>query len=289
MKIIDDLKLQYRMGGMANKLIYWNVAVFLLCIPFFYSFSNGGFEYPIWLSLSSNAKWFLPFLWTFLTYGFLHGGFFHLFFNMIILNFSSRLFLTYFNDKQYLGLYLLSIIFAGICFVISYNLLNFESNIVGASGAVMAILVAATTYQPLTQLRLFLIGNVKLWQVTGVLVLLDAMQIFTDNTGGHIAHLGGSLFGFTYIKLLENGTDLSTFVTKLIDFFTNLFKPSKKTPFKKVHVNYNKKPNTNATESKIVLKDKSQQQIDDILDKISKSGYDSLSQQEKDFLFKAGK
>jgi hypothetical protein len=136
---------------------------------------------------------------------------------------------------------------------------------------------------------LFLIGNVKLWQVTGVLVLLDALQIFTDNTGGHIAHLGGALFGFSYIKLLENGTDLSIFVTKIIDFFANLFKPSKKAPFKKVHVNYNKRAVANNNASKIVIKDKTQQQIDDILDKISKSGYDSLSQQEKDFLFQAGK
>jgi hypothetical protein len=105
--------------------------------------------------------------------------------------------------------------------------------------------------------------------------------------GGHIAHLSGAFFGFIYIKLLQNGTDLSRIVTSVIDFFANLFSPKKTTPFKKVHVNP-KKPVAKPT-SKIVAKDKTQQQIDEILDKISQSGYDSLTAEEKEFLFRAGK
>jgi hypothetical protein len=137
------------------------------------------------------------------------------------------------------------------------------------------------------ELRLLLIGNVKLWHITGVLLLLDLLQIQMNNTGGHIAHLSGAFFGYIYIKLLQNDTDLSRIVSSVINFFANLFSPKKATPFKKVHVNP-KKP-TVKRESKIVTKDKTQQQIDEILDKISQSGYDSLTAEEKEFLFKAGK
>ena len=287
MNIIDDIKLQYKIGGVANRLIYWNVAVFLISLIFFFQFNLGVFTYPNWILLSSNPDEVLHFPYTLLTYAFLHSGFWHLFFNMSVLNFSSRLFLTFFTQKQFLGLYLLSAIFAGMAFVLGYYFLHLNATLVGASAAVMAILVAATTYQPLMQIRLFLIGTINLWHLTAVILLLDAMQVLTENTGGHIAHLAGAFFGFLYIKLLVNGIDLSTNVTRLLDFFVNLFQPSKRTPFKKVHVNP-KKPSTK-TASKIVMKDKYQQQIDEILDKISQSGYDALTAEEKEFLFKAGK
>lgn len=287
MNIIDDIKLQYKIGGVAKRLIYWNVAVFLISLIFFFQFNLGVFTYPNWILLSSNPDEVLHFPYTLLTYAFLHSGFWHLFFNMSVLNFSSRLFLTFFTQKQFLGLYLLSAIFAGMAFVLGYYFLHLNATLVGASAAVMAILVAATTYQPLMQIRLFLIGTIKLWHLTAVILLLDAMQVLTENTGGHIAHLAGAFFGFLYIKLLVNGIDLSTNVTRVLDFFVNLFQPSKRTPFKKVHVNP-KKPSTK-TASKIVMKDKHQQQIDEILDKISQSGYDALTAEEKEFLFKAGK
>ncbi len=131
--------------------------------------------------------------------------------------------------------------------------------------------------------RLLLIGNVKLWHITAVILLLDLLQIQIDNTGGHIAHLSGAFFGYIYIKLLQNGTDLS----KIVDSVLGIFTQKKKTPFKKVHVNP-KKPAVRR-DSKIVVKDKTQQQLDEILDKISQSGYDSLTAEEKEFLFKAGK
>ena len=237
--------------------------------------------------ISSNPNDFLIFPWTFFTYAFLHSGFWHLFFNMVMLNFSGRLFLTFFTQKQFLGLYFLSSIFAGLAFAIAYYFLGISNIIVGASAAVLSILVATTTYQPLMNVRLLLIGNVKLWHITAVLLVLDVMQILIENTGGHIAHIAGALFGVIYIKLLQNGTDLSNIVTNIINFFVNLFPPKKTTPFKKVHVN-SKKTST-SSQSKIVVKDKAQQQIDEILDKISQSGYDSLTTEEKEFLFKAGK
>ncbi|WP_298138134.1 rhomboid family intramembrane serine protease [Flavobacterium sp.] len=286
-RIFDDIKLQYKIGDITNKIIYWNVGLFLLSIPLFFIFKEYRFAYPNWLALSSNPNDFLIFPWTFFTYAFLHSGFWHLFFNMVMLNFSGRLFLTFFTQKQFLGLYFLSSIFAGLAFAIAYYFMGISNVIVGASAAVLSILVATTAYQPLMYVRLLLIGNVKLWHITAVLLILDVMQILIENTGGHIAHLAGALFGFLYIKLLQNGTDLSNIVTNIINFFVNLFQPKKATPFKKVHVN-SKKTNT-SSQSKIVVKDKTQQQIDEILDKISQSGYDSLTAEEKEFLFKAGK
>lgn len=287
MSIIEDIKLQYRIGGIANKMIYWNVGIFLLSIPLFYQFKLGFFDYPNWLAVSSEPSVVLHKPWTLLSYAFFHYGFLHLFFNMMVLNFSSRLFLTFFTQKQYLGLYFLSAVFAGLCFVLSFYILGKSSMMVGASAAIMALLVATTTYQPLMEIRLLLIGNVKLWHITAVILLLDLLQIQMENTGGHIAHLSGAFFGFIYIKLLQSGTDLSKIVTVIIDFFTNLFKKKASTPFKKVHVNSKKMVETKS--SKIVTKDKTQQQIDEILDKISQSGYDSLTAEEKEFLFRAGK
>lgn len=284
--IFDDIKFQYRVGGIANKMIYWNVGLFLLSL-IFYQFDSGTINFPDWLEITSNPEVVLTRPWTLLTYAFFHGGFLHLFFNMLVLNFASRLFLTFFTEKQYLGLYILSAIFAGLCFVISFYFFGKVSTMVGASGAIMALLVATTTYQPLMQIRLLLIGNVKLWHITGVLLLLDLLQIQLDNTGGHIAHLGGAFFGYIYIRLLQSGTDLSRIVSSVIGFFTNLSGPKKATPFKKVHVN-TRKPAVKR-ESRIIVKDKTQQQLDEILDKISQSGYDSLTTEEKEFLFKAGK
>ncbi len=289
MNILDDLKMQYKMGGFEQKVIYWNCGVFLLSILLFYRFKLGYFDFPTWVALSSNAGEVLYKPWTLLTYFFFHAGFFHLLFNMIVLNFAGRIFLTFFNQKQFLGLYLLSGVFSGLSFMLFYSVVMVDrtSSIVGASGAIMAILVATATYSPFMNLRLLLIGNVKLWQFTFVILLLDLIQIFTENTGGHVAHLSGALFGFIYVKLLVNGIDLSKGISFLLDKLVTFSRPKKATPFKKVHRNYNVKQNQSA--SKIVTKDKTQQQIDDILDKISKSGYDSLTKEEKEFLFKAGK
>lgn len=287
--IIDDLKRQYKFGGIAQRLIYLNIACFLVSYVIFglLRFVNIDIDFLHYVSLSSNPKDLLWKPWSIISYSFFHSDFFHIFFNLIILNFSSQLFLTFFNQKQLLGLYILSAIFSGVVFVFSFYLMNIISPIVGASAAIMAILVATTTYQPLMNLRLLIIGNVKLWHVTVVILLIDLMQIQSENSGGHIAHLAGAFFGFIFIKLLENGTDLSKIVSNLLDFFVNLFKKSPTKPFKTVHKNY-KKP-TEKPVSRIVTKDKTQQQIDEILDKISRSGYDCLTKEEKEFLFKAGK
>ena len=285
MNILDDLKLQYKTGGMVQKLIFWNIGFFLFSLVFFYSFSVGKFQIPTWIALSSDLGTFIRTPWTLITFNFFHAGFLHLIFNLMVLHFSGRLFNTYFTDKQLFGVYVLGGIFSGITFVLSYIFIGKAGLLVGASGAIMAILIATATYAPFMLLRIPLIGIVKLWHVAFVILLVDLIQMPLDNTGGHLAHLGGALFGFIYIKLLQSGTDITKPFSSVLDGFANLFKPKKKTPFKKVHRNTTK----NGVNSFKENKDMTQKQIDDILDKISKSGYDSLTKEEKEFLFKAGK
>jgi membrane associated rhomboid family serine protease len=289
MNFLDDLKLQYRTGGVAQRLIFWNVGIFLFSLLFFYRFANGFFVLPNWLALNSSWNIFSTTPWTLFTYMFLHGGFLHLLFNMMVLNFAGRLFTTYFTERQLLGLYFLGGIFSGIVFLVSFLLLGSVSQLVGASGAIMALLVATATYAPYMLLRMPLIGTVKLWQVAAVIVLIDLVQVPMNNTGGHIAHLGGALFGFFFVKLLQQGTDLTKVVSNIQDVFERKTKSASKpkTPFKKVHKN--PKTTTFSTSSTHYDKELNQKKIDAILDKISQSGYDSLSKEEKEFLFKVGK
>lgn len=293
MSILEDLKWQYKIGDVGMRLIFWNLLLFALpeVVCALLQLFHINIDYTYFISLSTNLSDLRWKPWSILTYAFFHFGILHLIFNMMMLYFTTQLFLTFFTQKQFFGLYILSAIFSGIIFLVGYHFIpilsNVETSIVGASGAIMAILIATTTYQPLMDVRLALIGRVKLWQIAMVLLLLDLIQLPMNNTGGHIAHLSGAFFGYIYIKLLQNGTDLSRIVNSVIESFSNLLSGKKATPFKKVHVNP-KKPAVKR-ESKIVTKDKTQQQIDEILDKISQSGYDSLTKEEKEFLFKAGK
>lgn len=288
MSILEDIKQQYRLGGVNQKLIFWNIGCFLVSLVLFYKFSIGRFDYPNWLALSSDFSVSLPFVWTFVTYSFLHGGILHLIFNLIVLNFAGRLFLTFFSEKQLFGVYILGAVFSGLIYVLAYTFF-IQSNalLVGASASIMAILFATVTYNPLMTVRLLLIGYVKLWHIALAVLVIDILQIGLSNTGGHISHLAGALFGFLFVTLLKQGIDLTKIISKITDFFKGLFskKPKKKyTPFKEIHIN--KKKNSSVSQSPKFEKDKNQQQIDEILDKISRSGYDSLTKEEKDFLFR---
>ena len=291
MNILQDLKLQYYTGGVAQKIIFWNIGFFVFSMLFnlVIGSRNSGIDCLDWVSLSSNPQNMILKPWSIISYAFFHSGFMHIFFNMLILNFSSRLFLTLFSGKQFIGLYFVGAIFAGVVYVLCYFLLPslhvFNSKLVGASGAIMAVLIAATTKSPLMEIRLMLIGNIKLWQLSAAIIFLDLIQLPLENTGGHIAHLGGALFGFLYIKQINNGTDITSWFNVAVDFVTNIFRSQPKQQFKKVIKN-NQEIVLNKTN--LVTKTKSQQQVDDILEKISKSGYDSLSDAEKDLLFKFG-
>lgn len=293
MNLLQELKFQYKIGNVGVRLIFWNILFFAVpeIVFAFIKLLNIHLDYLYFVSLSTNFGDLTWKPWSILSYAFFHFGIIHLIFNMLMLHYTSRLFLTFFNQKQLFGVYILSAVFSGVIFLLGYNFLpalsQVTTSMVGASGAIMAILLAVTTYQPFMDVRLMFFGKVKLWQITIVLLFLDLIQLPMNNTGGHIAHLSGAFFGYIYMKLLQNGTDLSRMVTYVIDFFANLFRARKTTPFKKVHVNPKKAEVKKV--SKIVTKDKTQQQIDEILDKISQSGYDSLTSEEKEFLFKAGK
>jgi membrane associated rhomboid family serine protease len=290
--ILDDLKLQFKMGDIATKIIFWCVALYAIPAIVFglLSLFNINIDYLRFVSLSSNPKDLFWKPWSVVTYAFFHAGFFHIIFNMLMLNFSSKLFTTFFSQKQLLNLFMVSSIFAGLLYIISYMffpaLSRSDANLVGASGGVMSVLAATATFQPMMEIRLIIIGNVKLVYLVLVLLIIDLIQLPMSNTGGHIAHIGGAFFGYLYVKQIRNGNDVTLWFEKTVSFFINLFGGKKTTPFKKVHKTYQNKPEK--TVSKIVTKDKTQQQIDEILDKISKSGYDSLSKDEKEFLFKAG-
>lgn len=301
MTIFDDLKLQYKSGGITQQLIFWNIGLFVIPMIVFsilslftvdVSFLRWDSVNPNdWFSLSSNITALLWKPWSLITYAFLHAGFLHLLFNMLMLFFAGRVFTTFFTQKQLFGVYILSSVFAGLIFIASYNLLPMLSGyaaiskMVGASAAIMAIIVATAVYSPHYQIRLLLFGTVKLWHIAVVFIILDLIQVSVENPGGHLAHLAGAFFGYVYIKILQKGTDLSLGITYITNFFANLFVTKKQAPFKKVHRNTEEYKRPAGRQNKDIL----QQQIDAILDKISKSGYDSLTKEEKEFLFKAGK
>ncbi|WP_396172958.1 rhomboid family intramembrane serine protease [Flavobacterium sp.] len=289
MSLLKDFKQQYILGGVTEKLIYWNVILFavpwiLTGVLALFGIKFGFVQY---ISLSSNPADLLWKPWTIISYAFFHAGFLHILFNLIILNFVSRLFMTYFTQKQLLSLYLLGAIFAGFIYIASYlifpALIRQEAILIGASGAVMAVLFAVAAFNPYMEIRLLLIGRVKIWHIALVYLVIDLISLSSANVGGHIAHLGGALFGYLFSSQIKNGTDITKTFSAFMDYVVNFFSGTKKTTFKKVH------KNTTYTTPKQNPKDKSQQQIDAILDKISKSGYDSLTKEEKEFLFKAGK
>jgi len=292
--------MEYRVGGIVQRLIFWNVGLFAIPMVVFSILSLINVDVSFlrwdipgitdWLSLSSNPADLLWKPWSIIGYAFLHAGFTHILFNMLMLFFAGRLFLTFFTQKQLFGVYVLSAIFAGAIFILGYQTLpmltGVTTKMVGASASIMALLIATAVYAPTYSVRLMLIGTVKLWHIALAFVIIDLIYASAENTGGHIAHLAGALFGFVYIQLLQNGSDLTKGVSGTIEFAAGLFKTRKQQPFKKVH--RNPAPSTPKAAG-MRPKSITQKQIDDILDKISRSGYDSLTKEEKDFLFKVGK
>lgn len=276
MNLFNDIKQHYKSGDVSQKLIFINILVFILS-AFIFSFASNQFQYPSWLALSSNYEDVIWFPWTLLTYGFLHSEIIHLIFNLIFLYYISILFYTFFNTRQFLTVYFLGSFFAGLVFVAYGFFFNYDNLIVGASASIMAIFMAVATYAPNYNIRLPLIGYVKIWHLAALYVFIDVSQLLTENTGGHIAHLSGSIAGFIFAILMKKGIDLS-------EVF--LFKKRKNTTFKKVYKN---KPINKYQSVRVSDVNFQQRQIDEILEKISKSGYDSLTKEEKEFLFAANK
>lgn len=302
MKGSDKIRYKLQTATVVEKLIAINVLVFFL----FFLFRTIAYLFQLpsdflleWFVFPKEPGEFIFKPWSIITYAFLHGGIWHILSNMLILYFSGIYFLNYFSPKRLLNYFFLGVIMGALVYMLSYNLFPAfqsmgRSYLIGASAGVMAVLVGIATYIPNMRVRLLLIGSIKFWYIAAFLVLLDIIQIPMSNAGGHLAHLGGAALGYVYTKQLQKGNDIGSWFEKIMDSLVSLFKPSeRKAKMKTVYrKNTNRKTATKqhkATSSQKLDKDEKQKQIDAILDKISKSGYDSLSKSEKDFLFKAGK
>ena len=283
MSIINDIKSRYTKGNIVEKLIYVNIAVFVATL--LTSVIQGLYEGQInwlveWFSLDDDLNSLLKKPWSIISYGFLHADFLHILMNLLVLYYIGNLFLEYFTQKQLLSFYILGTLFGGILYIFSQNYFPlFEgksSLLVGASAGISAIFIGIATYIPNYQLKIRFIGFVKLWHLAAIWIGLDVIGLIGANAGGHFAHLGGALFGFLYVNKASN-KDI-----KIFDKIASIFKIKKKSPLKTVHKSKVKKKTSTSNNL-------TQQQIDAILDKISKSGYDTLTKSEKEFLFKQGK
>ncbi len=290
MKLKDHIQYRIQQLDIVEKIIFINIICFVFplffkTILFLFSLSENFFVGLFELSSSFQDLVFKP--WTILTYGFLHSGFFHLFWNMYLLYFSSRLLLNLFNSKIFLKLYFLGIIIGGLTFILSYNFFpvfqDANPYMVGASAGVMSVFIFMSTYSPSLEIKLILF-NIKLRYLGIAFVLLDVIQIPYGNSGGHIAHLGGAFFGFFYAQRLQKGLDIGLPLDNLVEKISQLF--IRKSKMKTV---YKSKDTSDIQNKKSTMVRDHQRRIDEILDKISVSGYESLSNEEKDFLFRIGK
>lgn len=287
MSTFENLKYKFQRFTIAEKLIVLNIVFFI--IPFFLKTLFYLFNIPFstllsWFHLLPEFSTLIFRPWTLITYSFLHASFSHILWNMVLLYFASRLYLNLFSEEQYLKNYVLGVLVGGLVFLLGYNLFPVFNGmyppLVGASAGVMAILIFVATYTPNQEVRL-LFFNVKLQYIGIALVVIDILQIPNGNAGGRLAHLGGAFIGFLYAKQLQKGNDIGSGLDRIWKFINSLFVAKKATNMHTVH----RKPK----ESKPPKTNLQQQKIDAILDKISKSGYESLTQEEKDFLFQAGK
>lgn len=289
------------MATMSEKLIGINVIAFVLffffkTLAFLFNFES---DFLLeWLVFPKEPGEYLFKPWSIITYAFLHAGLWHLLANMLILYFSGVYFLNYFSPKKMLNFYFLGGIFGALVYMASYNLFPAfqgmgRSYLIGASAAVMSILVGIATHIPHMRVRLILLGSIKLWWIAAFLVVLDVIQIPISNPGGHLAHLGGAGFGYLYAKQLGKGNNIASGFEKFMDWITSLFSSRSDSPkrsnLKTVHRRRSTGSTSKGYSSSVRNKKEEQEKIDAILDKISKSGYDSLTKQEKDFLFNAGK
>ena len=281
----------FKQKSVLSNLIAINIIVFLVlkiitlaCLLF--KIDTGYFMSFFHLPASFESLFYRR-PWTIISYFFTHIGFFHILFNLIVLFWFGKIFLYFFKPKQLGGLYVLGGIAGGLLFMTAYNLFPyFKSDVhsaylIGASASVMAIVFATAFYRKDYEINLLLLGRIKLIYFAFFILIIDFV-IDTDNLGGSISHLGGALIGVWFAKAYLKGKDITSSVNNLIDSFVNLFTKKEKKQ-KQVHrrpegdQEYNKKRS-----------DKNKE-IDRILDKIKKSGYNSLTEEEKKTLFNTNK
>ena len=289
MGIWDDIKLTFRKGSNLTRLIYINIAVFILItivagIGFLLNDPEVSVKALNLFSVPASLSTLLLKPWTLITYMFTHKDIWHILFNMLWLYSFGRIFLEYLDQRKLVAVYLLGGISGAIVYILSFNIFPAFTGVVddsvaiGASASVMAVVIAIAAYVPDYTVQLFLLGRIKIkYLALGIFVLTSIMD-FSINSGGKLAHIGGALFGYLYILNLRRGRDIGKGFNSIIDFFATIFKPRKKlkVTHKKVanEFEYNR------------IKVEHQKRINQILDKISKGGYDSLTKEEKEALFK---
>jgi membrane associated rhomboid family serine protease len=291
MSVIDELKTSFKTGSVLTRLIYINTGVFLIIkilemvgvLTGYTTLATGVINY---LAIPASLELLGSRPWTILTYMFLHQGFIHLIFNMLWLYWFGKIFMTCLNQRKLLSLYLLGGIAGGLLYVAVFNIFPAFAGAVniseclGASAAIMAIIIATGVYLPDMELYLLFFGKVKLKYLAIITFLVFSIFDFSVNTGGKISHIGGALMGLAYGYGIKNGKDIGAWLNRIIDFLVTIFRPRKN-----LKVTY-KKPKTDIEYN--TLKREQQNAIDHILDKISKGGYESLTKEEKELLFREG-
>lgn len=295
---IEEVKTFFKQGSLLSRLILINVAIFILAniINLFFWLTQSGIDpagressslFISWFALPSNVSEFSLKPWTLFTYMFLQENFFHLFFNMVMLYFGGRIFSEYLNSAKLLSVYVWGGVFGALLFVFTYNFFPvfqrevfFSVPLLGSSAAVIAILVAIATHVPNYYINLIIIGRIRLKHLAIFFIIIDILSIQRGNAGGHISHLGGAIWGFAYIWLTKNGFAMNWNFFKIPKyFFASRPRKSYSNP------SYHKRPVTDEEYNKAKIKQ--QKEIDLILEKISKSGYSSLTSKEKELLFKS--
>lgn len=286
-------------GDYLTRLLYLNISVFLLfaLTNAFTSLFTGNFGLipnlaDDLLALPSDPLRLLLRPWTILTYMFTHFGFRHILFNMIVLYFSGKILMEYLGEKRMLALYIYGGIGGGLLYIILYNLSPIlgQGSMVGASAGCIAVLVAGALYMPQMPVRLWGIFEIKYWMLAAGIVTLDVLNLTGSNAGGHIAHLGGAIVAFFFIRSMRQGHEWNVYLFQIIDTVRNmLFRPKSKKKRRgfsfgeSSYVKYEevKKPKGSSSKSS-----QDTAKMDAILDKIKEKGYDSLSKEEKAYLFK---
>jgi membrane associated rhomboid family serine protease len=284
-EIIKELKDTYKNGGTLMKLVFLNSAVFIVCgiVNIFYK------DTVTWLAMPSNPAELYSRPWTLVTYMFFHLDPLHFFFNVLNLYWFGKMFLMYFDQKKLLSLYLLGGIAGGLFYFLVYNLFPARFSpglLLGASASIMTMILALSFYAPNLKVMMIFIGEVKLIYVGLFFFVVSVILISSSNPGGNLAHIGGGLLGILWANQYRKGRDISKWFSNVIDWVDNIVSwVLKLFKRRKLKVAY-KRPVDDYEFNRQKLNN--QKEIDRILDKISKGGYDSLSSDEKDTLFRMG-
>jgi membrane associated rhomboid family serine protease len=294
MDFLDRIKQIFKQGDALTRLLVVNVAFFIVLQVILISFRlfnvSGDFILS-YISVPADLYLLMKQPWTVISYMFVHEKFFHILFNMFALYWFGKLFQLYFNEKQLVALYLIGGVGGALFYLLAYNIFPFfapmisQSILLGASGSIMAIIIAVAFQTPNMELRLLFLGSIKLKYIALFVVLTSFFGVTSENAGGEIAHLGGALAGYIFVVSLRSGTDITKWLNRFIDVIYGLFKPRKL----KVKIN-NRPQSSRMTDAEYnANKVRRMEEIDRILDKIKKSGYESLSSEEKKRLFEQGK